>query len=139
MICKKINFRRELLGQPACRGHSKATEAKVQVGPLTARLVADLTIVHVMLVLRHREHRDNELVEVPDEISKQSLGRQGQDSCKLFALGRMQSEALKVKSKLQKRPQDVTASRAVDVLRKAAGSKHNQPRRENAGVAANRT
>lgn len=61
MICKKINFRRELLGQPACRGHSKATEAKVQVGPLTARLVADLSIVHVMLVLRHREHRDNEL------------------------------------------------------------------------------
>lgn len=74
MICKKINFRRELLGQPACRGHSKATEAKVQVGPLTARLVADLTIVHVMLVLRHREHRDNELVEVPDEISNKVLG-----------------------------------------------------------------
>lgn len=83
-----------------------------------------------MLVLRYREHKDNELVEAPKEVSKQSLGRQSQDSCKLFALGRMESEAPKVKPKLQKRPQEVRASWPVDVLRKVPATAQTVQERE---------
>lgn len=98
--------------------------------------MADLSIVHVMLVLRQAERRDNELMEASVEISKQSLGRRGQDPCKFTALGRMEPEALKVKSELQRRSQEARDSRAGDSLKKAAGSKHSQPRRENVGAAA---
>jgi hypothetical protein len=69
-------------------------------------------------------------MEAPTQISKESLGIQGQDPCRKGDAGSCESEAYTaVKTSQSRRCQECGMS-----ARKAAGSEQSQPRREAEGL-----